>query len=205
MTAFNFRPLVAGLTLALAAAGSTGMAVAATSDASTTGAATPSATSPRGDHAGKPGKHQDGRHGRMMMRDGIMIPGLGPLSKAQVESLKLTSAQQAKVDTARTASRALHDKMRDAGKSRHDLLASQLKANKLDPRALSDESGKGREQFTAERGQVRDQWLAVWDSLTDAQKGQVTEIVKVRQARHDEMKQKRMQRGDVAPPPATGA
>lgn len=52
--------------------------------------------------------------GPMMERDGLWVPGLGPLSKAQVEALKLDAKQQALFDQARDASRQAMQARRDA-------------------------------------------------------------------------------------------
>ncbi|MNT89855.1 hypothetical protein D3C72_2306580 [compost metagenome] len=57
---------------------------------------------------------------------------------------------------------------------------------------------------------MRDQWLAVWDSLNDTQRGQVTKIVKEREARmaerHAKMegRQGKGRAGMPPPPPAAG-
>ena len=76
--------------------------------------------------------------------------------------------------------------MRASGGKRHDLLKAQLDSGKLDPRALVEQSEKSREAFGPQAKQVRDQWLAVWDSLNDTQRGQVTKFVKERQDRMQE-------------------
>lgn len=120
------------------------------------------------------------------MRDGLFIPGLGPVSKAQVAELKLDDKQQALFKTAQDGQRSLHEAMRASGGKRHDLLKAQLDSGKLDPRALVEQSEKSREAFGAQAKQVRDQWLAVWDSLNETQRGQVTKFVKDRQAKMQE-------------------
>lgn len=141
---------------------------------------------PGGD--GGPAAMHDGEHGGFHkgMRDGLYIPGLGPVSKAQVAELKLDDKQQALFKTAQDGQRGLHEAMRASGGKRHDLLKAQLDSGKLDPRALADQSEKSREAFGPQVKQVRDQWLAVWDSLNDTQRGQVTKIVKDREARMQE-------------------
>lgn len=145
------------------------------------------------------------------MRDGLFIPGLGPVSKAQVAELKLDAKQEALFKTAQDGQRSLHEAMRAAGGKRHDLLKAQLDSGKLDPRALIEQSEKRRDQFGPQAKQVRDQWLAVWDSLNDTQRGQVTKIVKEREARMAERHAKMEGRhggkgrpGMPPPPPAAG-
>ena len=140
---------------------------------------------------GGPAAMQQRHHGggggfHKAMRDGLMIPGLGPVTKAQVAELKLDEKQQALFKTAQDSQRSLHEARREAGGKRHDLLKAQLDSGKLDPRALVEASDKSRDAFGAQAKQVRDQWLAVWDSLNDTQRGQVTAMVKERQARMQE-------------------
>jgi hypothetical protein len=136
------------------------------------------------------------------------------VSKAQVDQLKLDDKQQALLKTAQDGQRGLRDAMRASGGQRHDLLKAQLDAGKLDPHALADQTDKSREQFGSQAKQVRDQWLAVWDSLNDAQRAQVTQLVKERQAKMQERHAKMEGRhgkgpgnppGAVPPPPAPPA
>ncbi|AZY49309.1 Spy/CpxP family protein refolding chaperone [Bordetella avium] len=127
-----------------------------------------------------------GNHRGPMMDDGIWIPGIGPLSKVQVDGLKLDAKQQALFDKAHAASQAAMQHHREAGRARQELLDAQIKAGKLDPRALEADADKRHAQFEAQRVQVRDQWLAVWDSLNDGQRAQVTQLVKERQDRQHE-------------------
>jgi len=154
-------------------------------------------------HHGQPGEFHKG------MRDGLFIPGIGPVSKAQVDQLKLDDKQQALFKTAQDGQRSLHEAMRASGGKRHDLLKSQLDSGKLDPRALMAQSDQTRDQFRAQGQQVRDQWLAVWDSLNDTQRGQVTKLVKDREAkmqeRHAKMEGRHGGKGRGAPPPPPAA
>lgn len=146
------------------------------------------------------------------MRDGLFIPGLGPVSKAQVAELKLDDKQQALFKTAQDGQRSLHEAMRASGGKRHDLLKAQLDSGKLDPHALVEQSEKSREAFGSQAKQVRGQWLAVWDSLNDTQRGQVTKMLKDREARMQERHAKMEARhgkgrgpADAAPPAAPAA
>ena len=163
---------------------------------------------------GGPAAMHDGHRGggfHKGMRDGLFIPGLGPVSKAQVAELKLDAKQEALFKTAQEGQRSLHEAMRAGGSKRHDLLKAQLDSGKLDPRALIEQSEKRRDQFGPQAKQVRDQWLAVWDSLNDTQRAQVTKIVKEREARMAERHAKMEGRhggkgrpGTPPPPPAAG-
>ena len=95
--------------------------------------------------------------------------------------------------------------MRASGGQRHDLLKAQLDSGKLDPRALLDQSDKSRDQFSTQAKQVRDQWLAVWDSLNDAQRTQVTQMLKDRQAKMQERHARMEGRHGKGPANAPGA
>lgn len=160
---------------------------------------------------GGPAAMHDGQRGGFHkgMRDGLFIPGLGPVTKAQVAELKLDDKQQALFKTAQDGQRSLHEAMRASGGKRHDLLKAQLDSGKLDPRALVEQSEKSREAFGAQAKQVRDQWLAVWDSLNETQRGQVTKFVKDRQAkmqeRHARMEGRHGKGRAEAPAPAAAA
>lgn len=181
------RASLAGLTLVLSAGAVVAPSVAApASDA-------PAAESHKEGRHGH-GFHHGHRRGPMMERGGLFIPGLGPLSKAQIDALKLTDAQKKLAEEARTTQRELFKNRFKAGAERHALLDKQLAAGKLDPRALTASSDAERQQFHDRAGQVREKWLAVWDSLDEAQRKQVTDIVKARQdemkARHEKMQER---------------
>lgn len=162
-------------------------------------AAAPADEAPAATHAS--------RHGggsRPGMRDGLWIAGLGTVSKAQLDQLKLDDKQQALVKTARAGQRGLRDAMRTSGGQRRDLLKAQLDSGRLDPRALLDQADQSRDRLGTQAKQVRGQWLAVWDSLNEAQRGQVTEMVKERQAKMQARRAKEPDdaSGAVSPPAA---
>ena len=188
MSQVSFRPFVAALSLAVASAGFGVSAHAAQSaDAATTATQQVAGkkVSAEGHHHGHHGHH--GKH-HNMMRGAIMVPGLGPINKKVVESLKLTDAQQAQVKEARDAQRAAFKQMREAGKSRHQALAAQLEGGKIDPRALLAERGKSRDAFRPQFEEIQNKWLAVWDGLDEAQQAQIATHLKERQARIAERK-----------------
>ena len=95
--------------------------------------------------------------------------------------------------------------MRAAGAKRHDLLKSQLDSGKLDPRALISQSEQNRGQFDTQMKQARDQWLAVWDSLNDAQRSQVASMLKERQARMEQRHARMQERHGKGAPAPTAA
>ena len=95
--------------------------------------------------------------------------------------------------------------MRAAGAKRHDLLKAQLDSGKLDPRALISQSEQNRGQFDTQMKQARDQWLAVWDSLNDAQRSQVASMLKERQARMEQRHARMQERHGKGAPAPTAA
>jgi protein CpxP len=168
MKKFGFRPVLAGVALALATA---------TAFAATTPAA---ATDGQAATAKHHGWHHHRNHGGM--HSALMVPGVGPIGKREVRALKLTAAQQTQFDAAKTAQMALRKKMRESFHARRKAISQQLAAGKLDPHALVAQSAQGRDAFKADADKVRNQWLAVWDSLNDGQRQQVVAFMKKRQA-----------------------
>lgn len=198
------RASIAGLAMALAAAG----AIPAFAATDATQAAPGESAAPAPQHRGPwhhHGMDHKGEHGgMMMMRDGMMIPGLGPISKSQVDALKLDANQQALLKQAHDAQADLFKARRDAMGKQRALVDQELAAGKLDPRALASASDASREQFHGQSAQVRDKWLAVWDGLNDAQRTQVAGFVKERESRMKAMHERRaahhgsQQQGTVA-------
>jgi periplasmic protein CpxP/Spy len=184
MSRFALRPIIAGLSLTIAAGALSGTALAAAATDATTAA--PAATAPHGGPIGKGPHAGPGEHRRWEgMRDSLWIPGVGPIGKKEVDQLKLNTQQQGLFKTAQDAQRDFGKSMHDAGRSRHKLLDDQVAGGKIDPRALMDQESQNRKQFEGQADQVKQKWLAVWDSLSDGQRGQVTQFVKQRQARWD--------------------
>ncbi|HEX7749392.1 MAG TPA: hypothetical protein VF445_11625 [Bordetella sp.] len=177
MTRFPLRVCVAALALAAGAGTTSAFAQSAPADAPTAPAA----------HAW----HHGSRHDmHKMWRDAMMIPGLGPIGKHQVQELNLSAPQQAQFKQARDAQRALFEARRDAMTRQHVLLDEQVAAGKLDPRALESTQEASQQQFQTQAGQVRDKWLAVWDGLSDAQRTQVVGFVKAREAKMQSMRER---------------
>ena len=201
------RPLTTDLALVLA----TGLSGAYAASEATTAAPAPSVPHASGTSApansAEPGQAamtegsastgaQGGRHGKAFgdraradMRDGVMIPGIGPLPKAQLDALKLADAQQKQVEAARAAQREAHEAMRAAHRTRHELMSRQLADGKLDPHALAASSDQARQSTSKDMADAQAKGLAVWDSLDDTQRASLTAFVKARQqkmqARHE--------------------
>lgn len=194
MSRYALRSTLAGLGMAITAGLLSAPSIAATPDSAAQSSATQSSAAPASPDAKKEHRGQHRRHGHTMGRDGMMIPGLGPVSKAQLDSLKLDTRQHGLVEQARTAQHDLFKARHEAGAGRRALLDKQLAGGKLDPRALMASSETNRDQFRTQKEQVRDKWLAVWDSLNETQRGQVAELVKARQARMKERHEQRAER-----------
>jgi len=180
--------------MALVAAG----AIPAFAATDATQAASGESAAPASQHRGPwhHGQAHKGEHGgMMMMRDGMMIPGLGPISRPQVEALKLDANQQNLLKQAHDAQADLFKARRDAMGKQRALIDQELSAGKLDPRALASAGDASREQFRGQSAQVRDKWLAVWDGLNDAQRTQVSGFVKEREARMKAMHEHRAHHG----------
>jgi len=181
MSRYAIRSSLAALGFIVAATGLSGAAVAAP-DSAPLAATAQQHDGMRGDRHGGHFKHGD-RRGGHMLRDGFMVPGVGPLTKEQVASLKLDAKQQAAFDAAKQAQGDLFKSMRENRGKRHALLQTQLDSGKLDPHALTADRDAQREQFREQSEQVRGKWLAAWDSLNSTQHQQVTDWVKARQAK----------------------
>jgi len=194
MSRFAIRSSLAALGLVVAATGLAGGAIAAPgADTSWTHAAQHEGK--RGDHHRHDHKHGD-RRGGSEWRDAYMVPGVGPLSKKQVESLKLDDKQQAAFDSAKNAQKAMFGEMKAKGGKRHEMLDKQISDGKLDPRALIAQHDEQRAVWHKQSQDVRDQWLAAWDSLTPAQQKQVLDDVKDRQEKKQAHREKRQERHD---------
>ncbi len=188
------RPLTAGLALALATAFSGTVSAAPTTDPAVQAPiqAAPGGKPGHGPH-GKPGMHRE------MKRDALFIPGLGPIPKEQVDALKLTADQQKLVDDLRSEQQSAHEKMRGEHESRRAALEAQLSANKLDPAALVKASNDARDARRDTAEAFEKKGLAIWDSLNDTQRGQVTAFVKERHEKMADRHAKRERAGASAP------
>ncbi|CAM3998080.1 hypothetical protein [Bordetella muralis] len=211
MSRYAIRSSLAALGFIVAAAGLSGPALAA-SDAAPPAASAKQHDGMHGDHRGGHFKHGD-RRGGPELRDSFWVPGVGPLSKEQVATLKLDAKQQAAFDSAKQAQGDFFKSMRENRGKRHELLQTQIQSGKLDPHALTANEDAQRAEFRKQSEQVRGKWLAVWDSLNGTQQQQVTDLVKARQAKMEAHRAKKAERlakreaargekagGDVPPP-----
>lgn len=181
------RPVLAGAALAASSIVFGGAALAQQPVAAP---GEPATVAERGAKAGQPGEH---RHHRQFkaMRDGIVIPGIGPLPKRVVDELQLNEAQQKQLEAARAGQRELGNAMREAGKAQRAAVDKQLEGGKLDPRALLAEREAGKGAFQAGMQAQRDRWLALWDSLDAGQQAKVAEHIKAKQTHRAQRREAR--------------
>ncbi len=127
------------------------------------------------DFGGPKARWQHHKHGqRHAFRDAAMwVPGYGPLSKDFVKSLSLNEQQSKLLADAQAEQKAGRKAMRDAMEAGRAARMEQIKAGKLDPRAVVKQSETAREQARAEGAKMQEKWLAVWDALDEAQQGKV--------------------------------
>lgn len=212
-------PLLIKLAAIAAAISVQGVALAA-SPASTPDAA-PAATTQNSpetsarDHK-RFGHHH--HHHQRMMRHGhhgkaaLLIPGYGPLGEKSVAALELTADQKKLVEEAKAAQKELRTLKFEAFKAQRQARAEQLKAGTLDPRAAIKQADEAMEKARAERGQIADKWLAVWDALSADQQKKVTAYFNDRAQKQAERMEKRaervkarQQKADAAPAAADKA
>jgi len=182
-----FRPALAALSLALAAGGMSAAAHASQAPQD------PVQAQARADKDGpRHHKHHLRAHKHGLHHAAAWIPGVGPLPQSVVDGLKLDDQQKAQLERARAASKALRTDMRGADGPRK-VLADQLAAGQLDPRALITAGEQRREQMRDKAKAAQENWLAFWDGLSAEQRSQVADFVKKRQARMAERHAARVQ------------
>ncbi len=115
---------------------------------------------------------RDFRHGGMHMKrggmgradDAMWVPGYGPVSQEVVDSLALTTEQQALLTQAREAG---FGKMARGERPGERMRSAD---GAVDPHAALERRAEWREQQQARRDEHQKLWLAVWDALDDGQK-----------------------------------
>ena len=136
------------------------------------------------------------REAKGQRQRGLFLPGLGSLPKAEVEALQLTVEQKKQVAALHTTQHEAHEHLRAERQSHHTALKRQLDAGKLDPRALAKRTDDHRAAHHAAARVAKNQALAIWDGLSNAQKAQVTAYIK---ARYDKLTKRRTMHPDGHP------
>ncbi|WP_442597821.1 hypothetical protein ACSBPU_10245 [Parapusillimonas sp. JC17] len=153
---------------------------AATPAAGDTAATAAQENSVQAEKSGQRGErrfHKDGHHHKHMKHGhadaGLWVPGYGPVSKRFVDTLSLTEQQSKVLDDARSAQKQLRADRGDGMKAAFKEKREQVKQGKIDPRAALKQADAKHEQLRAERRQIDEKWLAVWESLDQSQQDKV--------------------------------
>lgn len=185
-TTFSILKLAA-LTAALAfqgAAFAAGPAAAASGDTVQGVAASAPADAQYSHKAEK--MHRQHRHHRDIA---MWIPGYGPVNTELIQSLALSDPQTQALKDAQAAQKELRSDRRASMKTAKTARFEGLESGKFDPKAALDQAEKLQQQSADQRHQVGQKWLAVWDSLDQAQQQKVSAYFKERaQKRADRVK-----------------
>jgi len=114
--------------------------------------------------------------GREGGHHGFMERGLAQLH----DKLNLNPQQEALWQKALSSTQQTMAQMRKEHKERRDTLLRKLDNPKVNLHMLAQQMDTMRDQQAAARKQVRDQWLAVYDSLDANQQGQVRSFLRER-------------------------
>lgn len=153
---------------------------AATPAASSTTAPAVQESSVKAEQPGQRGEHRfhkDGRHHKHMKHGhadaGLWVPGYGPVSKRFVDTLGLTEQQNKAVEEARATQKQLRTERGDGMKAAFQEKREQVKQGKIDPREALKQADAKHEKMRAERRQIDEKWLAVWEALDKSQQDKV--------------------------------
>lgn len=149
-----------------------------------------------GFHHGAKGMHGQ-RHGQMR-RAGLIVPGYGVVSRDFVAGMGLNDDQLKLIEDARKAAQELRDNRKERVKAEREARGERFKADELDPVQALKQADERREQWQAERRQIDEKWIAVWNSLDTDQQARVTNYLKERaekaQKRAEKFEERKKQR-----------
>lgn len=176
------RPLIAGLTLAIAS----GVTFAQNKGPGAgDGQQGQMQRSGECDHAGKGhgGKGHDGKghggKGDRQARQGMKMQ----LPADVLASLKLTDAQKAQYEQAQTATAAMRQSMKQGMKEGRGQGREQMMGQNFDPKAMFERQNARFAQMQAARETIQKQWLGFWDGLNEQQKTVIQDHFKSRMQR----------------------
>ena len=177
MKLIHTRSLIAALGLSLVAHGAWAQPASLSAPASTaTTTAMPTAPA-QGSLAASTGT---GTSTSMSHRDGMQAAA----SKnylAAIAKLGLSATQQTLFQAAQTARKDLRQAKHAAMLERKKMMAEQLNAEQMDPRAAIALNKQLQPAIQAKRTVAQEKWLAFWDELTAEQRKTFTAEMKVRQ------------------------
>lgn len=119
------------------------------------------------------------RHAHMQ-RAGLIVPGYGVVSRDFVDGMGLNEEQQKLLDEARTAAKELRENRREHTKAQREARFNLFKADTLNPQQALKQREEYRDKLHAERREVEQKWLAVWNSLDAGQQARVADHLKQR-------------------------
>lgn len=120
-------------------------------------------------HSGGKGMHQQ----RHMQRAGLVVPGYGVVSRDFVDGMGLNQEQLKLIEEARQAARDLREARKDRIKEARQARADRLEVDTLNPEQALKQADEMRAQRQAERRQVDEKWMVVWNSLDTDQQARV--------------------------------
>lgn len=133
-----------------------------------------------------------GPHGPGMSIEGALASVKGQLN--------LNTSQQTMWDNAVAAATAARDAARTSMQQVHASLTAELAKAEPDFAAVAAASDAAQANMQTLRKQVRDQWLAIYASLSPAQKAVVRDAVKARVDRMESFRGRMHQRAQGGPP-----
>lgn len=143
---------------------------------------------------GKSHRHFMHKKGHQHHRSAALwVPGYGPFDAAFVDSLSLKPEQTKLLQDAQASQKSMREAAREDMKAHRGERKTQLNEGKLDPHAALKQSQEARQKAQAARDTTNQKWLAVWDSLDDAQKQKVATELKTRSEKFAQRMEKRKQ------------
>lgn len=138
------------------------------------------------------GMHHSGKG--QWQRAGLIVPGYGVVSRDFVEGMGLNAEQLKLVEEARTAARDLRKDHKERVQAARQARAERFKSDTFDPVQALKQAEERRAQLQAERRQIDEKWVAVWNALDTNQQARVTEHLKKKAERAEQRAQKRDER-----------
>lgn len=147
------------------------------------------------------------RHGQMH-RAGLIVPGYGVVSRDFVAGMGLNDDQLKLIDDARKEARELRENRKERMKTAREARSERFKADTFDPVQALKQADERRAQWQAERRQIDEKWIAVWNSFDTDQQARVTSHLKDRaeraQKRAEKFEERKKQRAAAKEERAAG-
>src|SRR5690606_26284483 len=144
-----------------------------------------------GHHGGK-GMHR--HHGAQLQRAGLIVPGYGVVSRDFVDGMGLNEEQLKLVDEARKSARELRQNRKERVKAAREARAELFKSDSFNPEQALKQADERRAQLAAERREIDEKWVAVWNALDANQQARITVHLKEKAERAEKRAEKREER-----------